>query len=129
MNQAVIGIGSNIQPAKHVARVREIFRETFGSVRESRFVETEPIGAPDQPNYLNGALLIETSLSRSELRDWLRQTEARLGRARSSDKYASRTMDLDILVWNGRIVDPEVHKRRFLRDALLELVPACLGSD
>lgn len=126
VNQVVIGIGSNIEPEKHIRRVKQIFLETFGSFRESRFVETEPVGSLEQPNYLNGALLIETPLARPELQEWLRQTESRLGRKRSSDRYASRTIDLDILVWNGTIVDPEVHERWFLENAVSELVPGCL---
>jgi 2-amino-4-hydroxy-6-hydroxymethyldihydropteridine diphosphokinase len=121
MNRVVIGVGSNICPEENISRLRQIFREAFPEFRESTFVETEPIGRPDQENYLNGAILIETTQSQEELTTWLQQIEARLGRVRTSDKYAARTMDLDILVWNGEVVDPDVPDRWFLREAIQEL--------
>lgn len=127
MNRVVVGVGSNIDPEKNVSAVKTLFRRKFGDCRESRFVETPAIGADDQPNYLNGALLIETELALPQLQAWLRKTEHHLGRQRTEDKYAPRTMDLDVLVWNGRVLDPQVHERWFLSRAVEELLPGCLG--
>ncbi len=123
MNQAVIGIGSNIQPKANIAKTIERIAESHQILNESRFVETEPLAGRDQPNYMNGAILIQTSMGREELKSWLRELEGDLGRARSSDRYDSRTIDLDIVVWCGEIVDEDVYEREFLKAAILEVCP------
>ena len=123
MNRVVIGVGSNIEPQKHIAAARERIARDHRLLAESRFVETRPIGGPAQPNFSNGALLIETTMSREALKIWLETVEADLGRVRGANRYDPRTIDLDIVVWNGEIVDPDVYERRFLREAVLEVWP------
>ncbi|MDZ7373333.1 MAG: 2-amino-4-hydroxy-6-hydroxymethyldihydropteridine diphosphokinase [candidate division KSB1 bacterium] len=123
MNRAVISVGSNIDPEEHTRRARERIAQRFKLLAESEFVETEPIGRPDQPNFLNGALLIETDLSRQELKAWLRALEEELGRVRTGDRYGPRTIDLDIVVWNDEVVEFEVYDRPYLRRAVQQLLP------
>ncbi len=64
MNQAVIGIGSNLQPKANIERAIKRIAESHGILSESSFVETEPLAGRDQPNYMNGAILIHTSMER-----------------------------------------------------------------
>jgi len=123
MNQAVIGIGSNIQPKANIEKAIKRIAESHRILNESRFVETEPLAGRDQPNYMNGAMLIQTSMGREELKSWLRELERELGRIRKSDRYDSRTIDLDIVVWDGEIVDEDVYEREFLKTAILEVCP------
>jgi len=123
MNQAVIGIGSNIQPKANIEKTIKRIAEFHRILNESRFVETEPLAGRDQPNYMNGAILIQTSMGREELKAWLRELEGDLGRTRSTDRYNSRTIDLDIVVWGGEIVDEDVYEREFLKAAILEVCP------
>jgi 2-amino-4-hydroxy-6-hydroxymethyldihydropteridine diphosphokinase len=123
MNRAVISVGSNIEPEKHVRWARQRIAEELKLVAESEFVETEPIGRPDQPNFLNGAFLVETSRSRDELEAWLKSLEQELGRVKQADKYGPRTIDLDLVVWNDAVVHPDVYEREFLRKAVRQLLP------
>ena len=123
MNRVVIGLGSNIQPEENIEKARQMMRRRHRLVAESAFIETEPVGYSDQPHFLNGAVLIETAMGYEELEDWLKKTERTLGRVRGENKYGPRTIDLDIVVWNGKVVDPDVHERRFLRDAVLSVWP------
>ncbi len=123
MNQAVIGIGSNIQPKANIEKAIKRIAESQRILNESRIVETEPLAGRDQPNYMNGAMLIQTSMGREELKSWLRELEGELGRIRKSDRYDSRTIDLDIVVWDGEIVDEDVYEREFLKTAILEVCP------
>jgi len=62
-------------------------------------------------------------MGREELKAWLRELEGDLGRTRSTDRYNSRTIDLDIVVWGGEIMDEDVYEREFLRTAILEVCP------
>ncbi len=118
MNRAVIGVGSNIDPENNVIKAKAILAEEQTIIASSEFEHTPPISRKNHPWFLNGAFLIDTSLSRDELKGYLRSVEHRLGRIRTSDKYAPRTIDLDIVVWNGTIVDSDVHRRDFLRRAV-----------
>ena len=121
MNKAIIALGANIDPDINIARAKKIIAENYNILAESDIVETEPIGYSRQPNFLNGAVLIETKLTRTELRKWLKRVENRLGRIRTANKYGPRTIDLDIVVWNNKIVDNDVYERDFLWNAICEV--------
>jgi len=75
----------------------------------------------NQPDFLNGAALIETERSKDEFNFYLKNLEDRLGRDRSLPKFGPRTIDLDIVVWNGEVVDDDYNTRDFLRAAVAEL--------
>ncbi len=93
---------------------------------------TEPEGRPGQPRFLNCVLELETDLTPRELKyGVLRRVERDLGRVRTDDKYAPRTIDLDLIVYHDfsfrddelRIPDPEILARAFLAVPLAELAP------
>ena len=93
--------------------------------------ETAPVGNVDQPEFLNGAMAVETSLSARELLDALLRVERELGRVRDGARWGPRTIDLDLLVYGDEIVDepglevphPRLHERRFALEPLAELEP------
>ena len=64
-----------------------------------------------------------TELSLDELAISLRDIEGSMGRSREGDRSGPRTIDLDVLVWNGTLVDEDVYSRAFLGDAVRELCP------
>jgi 2-amino-4-hydroxy-6-hydroxymethyldihydropteridine diphosphokinase len=123
MNDAVIGIGSNIDPQAHVDAAISRLDYEFELVSLSSMVWTDPIGRPEQDKYLNGVARIRTPLDQDHLKRALHRIEDDLGRARGADKFAPRTIDLDVVVFNGRIVDEDIHTRDFLRSAVLEVAP------
>jgi len=123
MNRAVIGVGSNIKPGRYIPLARSAVAHSHRLLAESSFIETSPIGNPHSPAFINGVFLIETEMTRLALKRWLRKTEADLGRIRTADRYAPRTIDLDLVVWNGRIVDPDIYSRDFLRRLVMEVLP------
>ena len=123
MNQVVIGVGSNIHPAENIPKAKEKIQRSHRFIAESTFVETKPIGYADQSNFINGAFRIETELGYDDLKAWLLSTERALGRKRGKNRYGPRSIDLDIVVWNGRIVDDDFYDRDFLRNAVLEVWP------
>ena len=123
MNRVIIAVGSNINPDHHIAQVRQILQESDQLISESHFVRTAPIGWTDQADFVNGAFLIETPLNPQELKQWLLQMEEACGRVRNGNKFGPRTLDLDIAVWNEKIVDSDVYSREFLKQSVLELCP------
>lgn len=123
MNQAVIGLGSNIDPKKNIQAAKEALRQRFSVLKESDFIETKPVNCGTQPNFINGAVLLMTDWDQDRLKSELRGIEDVLGRTRGADKNAPRTIDLDVVVWNNRIVDKDYYHRDFLKqlvDQVLE---------
>lgn len=131
MDRIFIGIGSNIEPETNVERALEIISDQFTIVGISTFYQTEPIERPEQENYYNGVIEISADFSPVRLHEILTDIEIDLGRIRTPDKFAPRTIDLDILIYgnivieNGRILipDPDVLTRSFISHPIAELAP------
>lgn len=121
LNTCIIGIGSNIEAEANIKEMLEILGGKVNIVKASSLVQTEPIGKTDQPDYINGAVKITTTLSIIELKSVLVSIEDQLGRNRQSPKFDARTMDLDIVVWNGNIVDDDYYTREFLKKSVQEI--------
>jgi 2-amino-4-hydroxy-6-hydroxymethyldihydropteridine diphosphokinase len=125
-NQAIISVGSNIQPKRYIARARELIRNTHQLIQESRFRKTKPIGYSEQPDFTNGAFLIATTMSKKQLTAWLKETETKLHRTRTKNPNGPRTIDLDIVIWNRKVIDQHVYERDFLNRAVKEIDPSLL---
>lgn len=123
MNRTVIGVGSNIDPDTNIAKAKLELTTQFRVLAESRVVETAPVGYTHQANFKNGAVLLETPLGRDRVTQILKGIETKLGRESGGDRSGPRTIDLDVVVWNDRVVDPDFYTRDFLRDAVLALLP------
>lgn len=143
---AYIGLGSNLGDREHAIRAALQMLGNDGSIevtRVSDLLETAPLVGPPitddhacepgrtaQPNYLNGVAEIRTGLAAQELLRRFKATEAALGRG-PHDKWASRTIDLDLLLYgdqtlceNGLVVPhPDVHLRSFVLEGLCQLSP------
>jgi len=118
MNKVIIGIGSNIEADKNIQKMLQILQQKVTVLKVSPMIRTKPIGITDQPDYTNGAVKIETELGRSDLNNMLKAIEDDLGRDRSGPKFGPRCIDLDIVVWNGEIVDQDYYTRDFIRSSV-----------
>ncbi len=123
MNTVVIAVGSNIEPEKNTNIAKKIISNKLNLLRSSEFIKTKPVGFTDQDDFLNGALLVECNLNLEELKKFLREIENTIGRDRYSNKFGPRTIDLDVIVWNGNIIDNDVYEREFLKNSVIELIP------
>ena len=98
-------MGSNIEPHVNIERAATLLRESYPEARFSRVFETEPVGAPQDPWFLNAAAAIATELHPRELKfEVLRPLEVKLGRQRTTDRNAPRTIDLDIAMYGDRVI-------------------------
>ncbi len=123
MNTVIIGLGSNINPGTNIEKARALLGEKFRILAESQFIKTKPLGPLKQPNFLNGAVLAVTPLDYDALRAKLKEIEKKMGRIVQIKNFGPRTIDLDILVWNNKVVDPDLYERDFLRKSVLQLIP------
>ncbi|HEY6871297.1 MAG TPA: 2-amino-4-hydroxy-6-hydroxymethyldihydropteridine diphosphokinase [Geobacteraceae bacterium] len=132
LHQALLSLGSNVEPERNLrVAVQELAR--YGRVARVSSVWQSPAdGAPGSPDFLNAALWLETPLSASELKETaIAAVEAGLGRVRTADRNAPRTIDIDIMLFDQdrldlgrrRIPDPEVRERPFVAIPLAEIAP------
>ena len=122
-HEVVIGLGSNIDPEANLEQAVLELKSRFKVSKRSQWTRTKPIGIQDQPDFYNGALLMETELEQQSLKKELKRIEDLLGRDRSLPKFGPRTIDLDILIWNKKVVDEDYYERDFLRKGVEEIIP------
>jgi len=121
MNVCIIGIGSNIDAESNISKMLKILEKHVAIVRVSSMLKTKPIGIEDQPDYTNGAVKIKTKLNQKDLTLLLKEIEDQMGRDRTAPKFGPRNIDLDIVVWNGEIVDQDYYTRDFLQTSVNEI--------
>jgi 2-amino-4-hydroxy-6-hydroxymethyldihydropteridine diphosphokinase len=121
MNDCIIGIGSNIDAESNIRKMLELLSEEFELVQVSQMVQTKPIGILEQDNYTNGAVRIRTKMDIESLALYLKNLEDQMGRDRTKPKFGPRNIDLDLLIWNNKVVDPDYYTRDFLRTSASEL--------
>lgn len=127
--RAYLSLGSNLGDRQRwlgLARQRLADLERLHLVSCSSVVETEPVDVPDQPDFLNQVLGVDTPLGPAELVGACLAVEKELGRDREgSPARGPRTIDVDVLLYEGRSTDaPEVtipHPRLARRPFFLAL--------
>jgi dihydroneopterin aldolase/2-amino-4-hydroxy-6-hydroxymethyldihydropteridine diphosphokinase len=138
MAQAFISVGANIKPEENIREAVYRLAQATHMTAISMFYRGPAIDRPDQPDFYNGVVGIETDLSPAALkRGVLHTIEAGLGRNRSADKYAARTIDLDLLLYDDWIVsdeqlrlpNPDIVTRAFVAIPLYELAPDLVLPD
>jgi 2-amino-4-hydroxy-6-hydroxymethyldihydropteridine diphosphokinase len=129
--EAYVGLGSNLGDRLGNLReaVRLLARRPGVEVRRSsRVYETDPVGGPEQPRYLNAVVEVFTRLGPRELLEACLGVERSMGRART-ERWGPRLIDLDVLTYDREEVDepdltiphPRMHERWFVLAPLLEL--------
>jgi 2-amino-4-hydroxy-6-hydroxymethyldihydropteridine diphosphokinase len=122
-HHAYIGIGSNISPEDNLRSAVALLSKMVRLEQLSSVWESPAIGSSG-PNFLNAAGLIYTKFTALALKKTVLQAiENRLGRTRTINRNAPRTVDLDILVFDGVVMEPELWLRPYEAVPLAELVP------
>lgn len=132
-----LGLGANLPSeaggplATLEAALVDLQRHNILIVARSRWYRTTPVPPSDQPCFINGVVAVRTPLSPSHLLETLHKVEAHFGRRRGV-RNAARTLDLDILDYDGRVEEapslilphPRMHERAFVLLPLREIAPA-----
>ena len=121
IHDCIIGIGSNIEPEQNIAAALFLLRQEQELIAVSSLIKTSPIGIVEQPDFLNGAAKVITEMEIADFKNYLKKLEDRLMRDRTSPKFGPRTIDLDVVLWDGEILDPDYYSRDFLKTAVEEI--------
>lgn len=134
--QACIGLGGNIGDVAATLRAALAAIDALPGtrlLRASRLYRTPAWGREDQPDFINAAAVVETALGPQALLEALLAIERAHGRVRDAEggRWGPRTLDLDLLLHGGAVVDlpglalphPQLHARAFVLVPLAEVAP------
>jgi 2-amino-4-hydroxy-6-hydroxymethyldihydropteridine diphosphokinase len=133
MNIVFLGIGTNLgNKAENLSEAIDMIGENIGPVVGSSSVyETEPWGFETKDEFLNMVVKVETKLSSFTIFKNIILIESLLGRRRSENRYSSRVIDIDLLLYEDQIINekglivphPLMHERKFVLVPLCEIAP------
>jgi 2-amino-4-hydroxy-6-hydroxymethyldihydropteridine diphosphokinase len=116
-------LGSNIEPERNLPRAVSELSRRFRVLGVSQVWKTPPVGSSG-PDFLNAAVLVETTLEPEAIKQNItRPLEQRLGRIRTADKHAPRTIDIDVVVWGEQTIDPLLWEFAYAAVPVAELLP------
>lgn len=132
-HRAYVALGSNLGDKKAYLdeAVEKLQKHPHCQVQQvADYIQTEPYGGVRQDVFLNSALELKTLLEPQELLELLNQIEAEAGRERSVH-WGPRTLDLDILFYDDRVIDTpslhiphiDLHNREFVLTPMVQLAP------
>jgi len=130
LTKAYIGVGSNIDTEKNIEKSLLLLKKQVKVSKVSTFYRTRPLEEKVQNDFYNGIFEIYTDCDARKLKfTILNSVESECHRERSHDKYAPRTIDLDLLLFGDLVMrekdlyipDPEIYNRSFIAIPLYEL--------
>ncbi len=136
VQRAFVGLGGNLGDVETtlVEALWAIDGLPQTSIRaQSALYRSKPWGRGDQPDFLNGAVELQTRMTPRVLLEHLLAIEERFGRVRAKeDRWGPRTLDLDLLVFGEEVIDepglhvphPRLHERAFVLVPLAEIAPS-----
>jgi len=130
MPVAYISIGSNIEPAFNVKSSLQALIREFGDLKISKTYQTEAMGF-EGDDFYNLVVSFPSKLDIKVIAKTLRDIEVEHGRTRSCQKFSSRTLDLDLILYGNLIIDDgylqiprdEIMKYAFVLEPLAEISP------
>lgn len=130
MARAYLSLGSNLEPHRYLLAALDELRARFGRLQVSPAYRSKAVGF-DGPDFVNLAVGLDTDLAPEALNDWLHALEDRHGRRRDQPRYASRTLDVDIVLYDDLVIDGPGHlqiprkelKHAFVLKPLADIAP------
>lgn len=103
MARVYLSLGSNVEPARYLKAALEELGARFGAIAISPAYRNPAVGY-DGPDFVNLAVGLDTELEPAALNDWLHALEDRHGRRRDVPRYSDRTLDVDIVLFDERVI-------------------------
>ena len=132
--KAVISLGANVgDPKANLDLAVALLRDATDVIAVSSYLQTKPVGGPEQPDYLNAVAIVESDLPAKDLLALLNGIETAMGRTREIH-WGPRVIDLDLIQYGGLLVQdekltlphPRAHERRFVLAPWFEIEPEAI---
>ena len=130
MGVALLSLGSNVEPERYLRLAATALRDRFPDARFSPVYRTAAVGF-DGPDFLNAGAVLTSDLEPVELDAWLHALEDAHGRDRGGPRFSSRTLDIDLVFYDDRILRGPGHlqlprpelEHAFVLKPLIDLAP------
>jgi 2-amino-4-hydroxy-6-hydroxymethyldihydropteridine diphosphokinase len=130
MAEVYVAAGSNVEPEQHLARALDEIEQAFGELAISPAYRNRAVGF-EGADFINLVVGFKTAESLAQVKQTLERIEALCGRPRGAAKWAPRTMDLDILMYDQVVSEapglvlprPDLLRRSFMLKPLADLAP------
>jgi 2-amino-4-hydroxy-6-hydroxymethyldihydropteridine diphosphokinase len=119
---AVLGLGSNVDPARHLRLAIRRLREVVVVEAVSTAWQSPAVGS-DGPDYVNAAVLVRTPMRKEWLMARLKEIEDELGRMRTQGQPARLKIDIDIVVFDSEICENDLWIQAYRAVPVAELLP------
>jgi len=119
---ACLGLGSNVNPARHLRRAIQRLRHIVTIESVSTAWQSPAVGS-DAPDYLNAALLVSTPMTREALMAALKEIETNLGRDRTGGHVSLVAIDIDVVVFDDKILEDDLWLHAYRAVPVAELMP------
>jgi len=106
----LVGMGSNIDPERHLATAAIAIRRLFPEARFSAVYRSPAVGMEHAEDFLNACCRLQSDMSAPALSTRLKQLEDEHGRDRSQGSWKPRTLDLDLLMAGEDVLDDELFR-------------------
>lgn len=117
-------LGSNIDPATNLVQAVNLLASQLTLLQSSSVWQSPSVGSSG-PDYLNAAVTALTDLDAQQLKQKvLHPTEAALGRVRTENKFADRTLDIDLILFDGQVVDEDALYQSHCVVPISEIMPS-----
>ena len=132
--RAVVALGANLEePRKAVELAIELLKQSTDVIAISSMYETAPVGGPEQDNYINAVVTLESDLPAADLLALLHGIEKSMGRMRD-ERWGPRVIDLDLIQYGTllskseelTLPHPRAHERRFVLEPWHEIDPQAI---
>jgi 2-amino-4-hydroxy-6-hydroxymethyldihydropteridine diphosphokinase len=130
-----VGLGANLgEPARQIREaLKRLSSSRIRPICVSSLYRTEPVGWQRQPWFVNAVVCVLSDLMARELLERLLEIEMEMGRRREIP-MGPRTIDLDLLMWGGKVIKeegleiphPRMHERRFVLVPMCEIAPGVI---
>ncbi len=130
MARVYVSIGSNIEREHNVRSAIDMLGEHYRNLQQSRVYETEAVGF-EGDHFYNLVVAFDAEETPQQVADYMHEVEDAHGRVRGGEKFAPRTLDLDLLLYDDLVLDEgklqlprdEIDKYAFVLRPLAEMVP------
>lgn len=132
--KAVVALGANLEePRKAIELAIELLKQSTDVTAISSLYETAPVGGPQQDNYINAVVILESELPAADLLALLHGIEKSMGRVRQ-ERWGPRVIDLDLIQYGTllskskelTLPHPRAHERRFVLEPWQEIDPEAI---
>lgn len=132
--KAVVALGANLEePRKGIELAIELLKQSTDVTAISSLYETAPVGGPQQDNYINAVVILESELPAADLLALLHGIEKSMGRVRQ-ERWGPRVIDLDLIQYGTllskseelTLPHPRAHERRFVLEPWQEIDPEAI---